>query len=115
MFNKVYILKASRNFSSSENYIVGIGYNKTKDLSKDFIEILKRYKEGKYVYPLSNISSNFIKNYFNVKKELIDYEINNINFYKFLINNKEKLNIFKYNFEKYIKNKNNKWIKKYLL
>ena len=79
MFNKVYILKASRNFSSSENYIVGIGYNKTKDLSKNFIEILKRYKEGKYVYPLSNISSNFIKNYFNVKKELIDYEINNIN------------------------------------
>ena len=113
MFNKVYILKASRNFSSSENYIVGIGYNKTKDLSKNFIEILKKYKEGKYVYPLSNISSNFIKNYFNVKKELIDYEINNINFYKFLINNKEKLNIFKSNLDKYIKNQNNKWIKKF--
>jgi 23S rRNA U2552 (ribose-2'-O)-methylase RlmE/FtsJ len=115
MFNKVYILKSSRNFSSSENYIVGIGYNKTKDLSKNFIEILKKYKEGKYVYPLSNISSNFVKNYFNIKKELIDYEINNINFYKFLINNKEKLNIFKSNLDKYIKNQNNKWIKKYLL
>ena len=115
MFNKVYILKASRNFSSSENYIVGIGYNKKSDLSKNFIKILKKYKEGEYVYPLSKISSNFIKNYFNVKKELIDYENANIKFYSFLSNNIGMMKLFKSNLDKYITKQNNKWIKKYLL
>ena len=115
MFNKVYILKASRNFSSSENYIVGINYNKTSDLSKDFIEILKKYKKGEYVYPLSKISSNFVKNYFNVKKELIEYENANIKFYSFLSNNDGMMKLFKSNLDKYIKTQNDKWIKKYLL
>jgi 23S rRNA U2552 (ribose-2'-O)-methylase RlmE/FtsJ len=115
MFNKVYILKASRNFSSSENYIVGINYNKKSDLSKDFIKILKKYKKGEYVYPLSKISSNFVKNYFSVKKELIDYENANIKFYSFLSNNNGMMKLFKSNLDKYITTQNDKWIKKYLL
>ena len=114
MFNKVYILKASRNFSSSENYIVGINYNKKSDLSKDFIKILKKYKKGEYVYPLSKISSNFVKNYFNVKKELIEYENANIKFYSFLSNNDGMMKLFKSNLDKYITTQNDKWIKKYL-
>ena len=115
MFNKVYIFKASRNFSSSENYIVGIGYNKTSDLSKDFIKILKKYKNGNYVYPLSKISSNFVKNYFSVKKELIDYENANIKFYSFLSNNNGMMRLFKSKLNDYITKQTNKWIKKYIL
>jgi hypothetical protein len=113
-FDKVYIFRSSRNFWSPEQYIVGIGFKGIDDIS--FIpKLMKNYKEGKPLYPIKNISTEFINDYTYYTKELITYYHMNMKFYFFLINNSGMMKLFNKNIDKIIQNQTNKWIRKYLL
>ena len=113
-FNKVYIFRTSRNFWSPEQYIVGIGFKGIDDIS--FIpKLMKSYKEGKPLYPIKNISTEFVNDYTYYTKELITYYHMNMKFYFFLVNNSGIMKLFNKNIDKIIQNQTNKWIKKYLL
>ena len=113
-FDKVYIFRSSRNFWSPEQYIVGIGFKGIDDIS--FIpKLMKSYKEGKPLYPIKNISTEFVNDYTYYTKELITYYHMNMKFYFFLVNNSGIMNLFNKNIDKIIQNQTNKWIKKYLL
>ena len=72
-FDKVYIFRSSRNFWSPEQYI-NIGFKGIDDIS--FIpKLMKSYKARKPLYPIKNISTEFVNDYTYHTKELITYYI----------------------------------------
>lgn len=110
-YEKVYLFKSSRNISSPEMYIIGIGF---KGINDEETKIILEMAKRKDAMPFENIPKEFRYSYEHIINEFVLSFTNMKSFIIYLANNQEEFNKLKHEIVKSITKTNHKWIKKHL-
>lgn len=114
-YNKLYIFKSSRNFWSSEIYLVGIGFRGINKNERNIIhDIAKNLDNGIKIFPINNIPESFIDTYEAIINKLINKYTYIKKFLVYLIRHPNNIDIFKKNIITAVDERNRKWIIKYM-